>query len=338
MSSPVGDSVPWSTLALGLLLIGVFFAFRWRRSSESHPPSTYILPNGKTIHHLRKAETDLLYGEILANNAQCYCLPDSDPDAEDMALKLQPGAVVVDVGANIGMFALWAAWHPSIGSGGSVRVLSFEPVPSTFAVLEKNAAMYSTVKCRLEAHACGLSSRNSTATIHHHPNFSIWSTADASMDGARDAMLRENLPHIAKRVSGRDDLPRLVRFLPESIVQAFVRLAGGRALNSLNATEAVECSFRRLSDVVFREGGVERVSLLKVDVEGAELEVLRGIDANDWTRIDQIAMECENLQLVREVTELLEGNGFRVKSWVSGDMAALLPTSQVRQLIGKRRC
>ena len=37
------------------------------------------------------------------------------------------------------------------------------------------------------------------------------------------------------------------------------------------------------------------MDLLKVDVERAELEVLMGIDAADWPRIRQIAMEVHDL-------------------------------------------
>ena len=78
------------------------------------------------------------------------------------------------------------------------------------------------------------------------------------------------------------------------------------------------------------------MALLKVDVEGAELEVLHGIAPQDWQRIDQVAMEVENSVLEGEVTALLRQHGFYVRSWKSEDMAKLLPTSQVVQLIAKR--
>ena len=49
---------------------------------------------------------------------------------------LQPGQVVVDVGANIGLYSAFAAKR--IGPGG--RVFSFEPNPDVFARLQANAA------------------------------------------------------------------------------------------------------------------------------------------------------------------------------------------------------
>jgi len=47
---------------------------------------------------------------------------------------LPPGAVVIDVGANIGMFAVYAA----VAAGAS-RVVAYEPFPESFALLQRNA-------------------------------------------------------------------------------------------------------------------------------------------------------------------------------------------------------
>ena len=55
------------------------------------------------------------------------------------------------------------------------------------------------------------------------------------------------------------------------------------------------------------------VDLLKVDVEGEEYEVLRGIDAGDWPRIRQIVAEVHDKKgRLQQVTRLLEDKGFTV--------------------------
>ncbi len=36
------------------------------------------------------------------------------------------------------------------------------------------------------------------------------------------------------------------------------------------------------------------MDLLKVDVEGAELDVLRGVDPQDWARIRQVVVEVRS--------------------------------------------
>jgi hypothetical protein len=55
--------------------------------------------------------------------------------------------------------------------------------------------------------------------------------------------------------------------------------------NSL-AAEHFDCELRTLSDVI-AEHRIERIDLLKVDVEKSELDVLEGIRAEDWPKISR---------------------------------------------------
>ena len=48
--------------------------------------------------------------------------------------------------------------------------------------------------------------------------------------------------------------------------------------------ERFACQLKTLSEVI-RESQVERIDLLKVDVEKSELDVLAGIDEDDWPKI-----------------------------------------------------
>lgn len=79
----------------------------------------------------------------------------------------------------------------------------------------------------------------------------------------------------------------------------------------------IECDALTLADFLERLG-VERVDLLKVDIEGAELEVLGGAAPELLARIDQIAVEFHETvglgtaQEVREQIRRLHGFGFRV--------------------------
>ena len=53
---------------------------------------------------------------------------------EDSAITLPRGAVtVIDVGANIGLFTLWA-----LAEAPTSRVIAIEPAPATFALLGRN--------------------------------------------------------------------------------------------------------------------------------------------------------------------------------------------------------
>ena len=83
--------------------------------------SAFQTAHGKSINHLRKPVTKLLYGEIFGGD--CYKLPEDYPDAGWLSIELHLGDTIVDVGADIGLFALWAAWQEQVD--GRVRVLSY---------------------------------------------------------------------------------------------------------------------------------------------------------------------------------------------------------------------
>ena len=50
-------------------------------------------------------------------------------------IKFNKGDTIVDAGANIGMFSMWALRE----CGGDARILSFEPIPTTYGCLAANA-------------------------------------------------------------------------------------------------------------------------------------------------------------------------------------------------------
>jgi hypothetical protein len=82
----------------------------------------YRLPNGLEIVHRNKAETDFLYSEIFKNRSYA-----------SHGITLSAGDTVFDVGANIGMAALF--FHTN---NPDVRVFSFEPNPPIFELLQAN--------------------------------------------------------------------------------------------------------------------------------------------------------------------------------------------------------
>lgn len=56
-------------------------------------------------------------------------------------VKIEPGDVIIDIGAHIGLFSCYvAAMHPK------VLVEAFEPVPDTFVELRRNASHYPNIR------------------------------------------------------------------------------------------------------------------------------------------------------------------------------------------------
>jgi hypothetical protein len=76
--------------------------------------------------------------------------------------------------------------------------------------------------------------------------------------------------------------------------------------------QELDCDLRTLSGFL-REQELERVDLLKVDVEKAELEVLAGIDDEHWPLIRQAVIEVHDVGGRRaEIAALLAAGGFDV--------------------------
>lgn len=59
--------------------------------------------------------------------------------------EINEGDVVVDIGANVGVFSIFAAGKTKN------KIIAFEPLPETFEVLKKNTRKFKNVKCFCEA-------------------------------------------------------------------------------------------------------------------------------------------------------------------------------------------
>lgn len=229
-----------------------------------------VLPNGLEIFHLGDEETEFFYREIF-----------EDLEYLRHGITLRDGDVVVDVGANIGMFSMHAHQLKR-----DVTVLAFEPIPEVFAVLQANLARHAP---NSRAFACALGAREETARFGYYPAVSGMSGRHVDVDADR-ALVRQMLINQNAAFAATADLMISGRF----------------------AVTWVDCPVRRLSDVLAAER-VDRVDLLKIDVEKSELDVLAGIDDADWSRIRQIVIEVHDQDgRAAQIESLLRGHGYRV--------------------------
>ena len=212
---------------------------------------------------------------------------------------VQSGATVVDVGANIGLFTLVV--HERCG--GNIDIYAIEPMPASLEVLRSNVARAQSDRIRVLA--CGLGATRGTTVFSHYPHHSQLSTSYGS--AAEERELTEQLTQAFLR--NIDKLPaphRWVGLLPAPLRTPLMRAMVARSFRDV---QQVPCEIRTVSDIV-EEHGISRVDLLKVDVEKAELEVLNGIAASDWPKVQQVVMELHDIDdRLREVTELLKHNG-----------------------------
>lgn len=198
---------------------------------------------------------------------------------ERCGVSVKPGDVVVDAGGNIGVSAV----HFAMQCGASA-VHSFEPVPETFEILSRNVAGQPAIT----AHPFGLAATEGTAEIIH------FAGGDSVMSGldADPRRLREKLA-----LAGRNF----------GLSKAEAEQAASRRLEP----KTVGCRLTTLS-AFFAAEGIETVDLLKIDVEGSELEVLRGIEEDDWPKIRQISAEIHEDGLLKRIGELLAAHSFDI--------------------------
>jgi len=212
---------------------------------------------------------------------------------------VKAGQVVFDVGANIGLFSL-AAWQQS---EGGARIYGFEPMPATCAIYQANARAFDPDEKMWTTLRAGLGARDEMALFHHFPRLSVLSgrvrdraRAFADMDRALAA------PTLGAPLEIFNIFPAWSRRLSGALVGQF-----------LLSTRPVAVSVWTLSRAL-RTLGVARVDWLKIDVEGAELDVLRGVSKADWPRIRRVLLEAESGEQEDEIRGLLEDAGFRVHS------------------------
>ncbi|HTX41449.1 MAG TPA: FkbM family methyltransferase [Acidobacteriaceae bacterium] len=188
---------------------------------------------------------------------------------------------VVDVGANIGMATLF--FHRE---RKGVRIFAFEPNPAAAGCLRANIELYG-INARV--FDCGLMSEPGTAEFTLYPANTVASGFRADADHEREItrtyMINNGVaPHGADR-----------------FVEALYR-----------REEKFVCPVRTLSEIVDEER-LERIDLLKINVERTEREVLGGIRQDHWMRIRQVAMEVTDLGGgLSAVVEMLRSLGFRV--------------------------
>jgi len=234
------------------------------------------LPNGMAVAELNRHETDYIYREIFEQRAYLR-----------HGIALREGDTVVDVGANIGLFSLFA----SLVCPG-VKILAFEPNPHLQPILRANLFLFAPDAVLF---AEGLSDAARNAEFTFFPGFSLLSGlhADAAIEQQVVTSFLEN-----QAAAGSQEAGSLAR-------------EAGALLRERFAGRTLEITLRTLSEVL-AEQRVERVGLLKINAEKAELEVLRGLGASDWARTDQAVVEVDRREHLAPIVALFEENGFQV--------------------------
>jgi FkbM family methyltransferase len=255
-----------------------------RRRSARRRSDPVALANGLRVHGVSKLEAQT------EHFIRDYFRP---------GFEFRPGMTVFDVGANVGMFSLEILRR----CAADVDVFAFEPAPETFDYLTRNIReQFPSARTRL--FRCAVGAHPGARTFYYRPRAPYLSSLIRDLepdDEFARAWLREPPPEF-----GFGPLRRMFRRLPHGLTEPIIRHANRGAADSVE----IECNVVTLSEVI-QEHGLSRIDFLKVDVEGSELDVLRGIESQDWPKIHRLAAEVDDVDgRLEAIRELLEGVGF----------------------------
>lgn len=259
------------------------------------------LPNGLTVCYASKYDVSFLYREIFEE--QLYL---------QHGIRLEQGDTVVDVGGNIGFFALFAAQQ--VGPTG--QVVSAEPIPTLHEKLvynieshQKWCAAQGVPTASITPILAGVGSgQQQTMEFTFYTAAAGWSTMypdNEEVQGAMQVFLEQSLSGLqgidSSLLTSAGQL--LQSTAPKWVTRPIERLF---VQNMLRQQEKHVCSMTTISEIMQRHG-LQHISLLKIDVERAELDVLSGVSLSDWQRISQLVMEVHDVQdRLQQITKLLK--------------------------------
>ena len=225
------------------------------------------LPQGRSVVGPATAKADIqyLHGEIFGQH--CY---------ERHGIRLADSRVVVDVGANVGLFALRV-----LELAPAATIYCFEPAPPTHACLVQNLAAHP----RVEIFQAALGSGNEPLRIAYYPRTPGNSTLYPDAKPREAAQFAEHAT--LAQVWELSKLSCIGLALLYPLRRRLFHAAFSRVLRG---EHSYPCTCMTL-DQLFELRGLEQVDLLKVDVEGAERDVFEGLSDANLQRVRQLVVE-----------------------------------------------
>ena len=247
---------------------------RYEREGRIRRGQVREIGEGLVVIEINGYETEYLYEEIFEQKVY---------DGEGM--RVEAGEVVMDIGANIGMYSLYVGMKEK-----GVRIYAFEPIKEVSEVLRMNLEMNGI---EAKVYECGISNRGGEKEMDYYPEMTVLSGSYGEKEADKEVVRS----YERSRGEGREWREGEL----EEVLEEKLR------------SEKRRCEMRRVSEVI-REEGIERIGMMKIDVQKSEMEVLEGIEEEEWEKIRQIIVEVHEIEgRVRKVEEKLRSKGYEVK-------------------------
>ncbi|KGP62716.1 SAM-dependent methlyltransferase [Legionella norrlandica] len=216
-------------------------------------------------------------------------------------LTLNAGSVVFDVGANIGIFSLFALKQCHY----DIEIYSFEPIPATFKCLKKNLARF---KHNVHLYNTGIGNTPKDCSI----DFTLFGESSVTATYKPSDKIISNFQPLLNY----ETLLKLSYFQNKSLYYQLKYLPFLRNYfikkNYKNQTleTKVKCQLTSLGRFI-EKNQIAHIDLLKIDVEGAELDVINSIKPEQFSFIKQLSIEVHDIDnRVEKLVSYLQKLGY----------------------------
>jgi amino acid adenylation domain-containing protein/FkbM family methyltransferase len=248
----------------------------------------YGLPDGSPVASLNKNESDSMYNEIFVEQADLR-----------HGIAIQDGDCIVDVGANIGLFTVFASRLER-----NLRILCLEPDPAAFACLSANTEAWGTaVQClpyglvreRKSAEASFFEALSGSSGPYDDPA----AERAAAWNHTSNQPLESRNEQFAEEIGESSDIPP--------------------------GTGTKSAQPPTLSGVIAAEG-IKHIDLLRVNVDEGELDLLQELGPDDWSKIRQLVVRVDHRENLEAITTLLERHRYEVLAEHSSSLSETPPS------------
>ena len=237
------------------------------------------LNDGTAIYCIKRNEAFVLQQHIYGYLKNCAQFEDGD--------------TIIDVGANIGLLGLTLSKKYK-----NIKIHAFEPMPNIFSVLQKNVQVSSNINYKV--YPIGISNKKKDLVFTYYPNSPALSTSNPEIwnDHKKKffSAVKGNLLNFKKKW--------WINLIPFFLVPLIAKFL---THNSVKIKRPVI----RLADFI-KENNISNIKLLKIDCEGEEINVIKGLNEENFKTIDQIIMEVFDINNnINVAIEILKKNKFR---------------------------
>ncbi len=219
-------------------------------------------------------------------------------------LTLNPGSIIIDVGANIGLFSLFALKQCQYDA----VIYSFEPIPTSFECLRKNLEPF---KNQTHLYNLGIGDVVEDGSIE----FTLFGTDLATATyKPMDKMISNYNPLL-----NYDILLNVARFQNKFLYYQLKFLPFlrkhliKRNFKNRTSERKVLCKLTSLGHFI-EKNEMNHIDFIKIDVEGAEFEVIKSIKPTQFPIIQQLCIEVHDINnRVDHLASYLQEQGYLIQ-------------------------